>query len=321
MHITWYEVLINIAAFVVLMIPVYFSRMTNGEKWTTGIVGIIILSCSIWKGESDSEKQDNLTDSISSIHKTVISLPDSIKITNKAISELGLKVDENTGLLKVIDSQLLKKKFFQIIDNIQQPISPLPTNNSSGDIQKINKAFYDLGINGYQRDISLNYIIQNFPPNIADNQINQIIKDYPFFQSHEDQYNQIKYLLTTQGKKQIVIDFFKTILLKNGADKILWDYVYKYDKNLTFDYIVGTIKPNPPYWMRYSDAIRFSMGVNNNICKQLLNSNELIEFVITRCSDDELIWCKNAIKSTIENKHTYSDYKTTYFVQKYLKNM
>lgn len=141
MHITWYEVLVNIAGFVLLMIPVYFSHMKRGEKWTTAIIGIIILGCSIWKVDSDSEKQDSLTNSIASMNKTVISLPDSIAITNKAISELGLKIDENTGLLKVIDSQLLKKSFTQIIKNITQnptvsesPIKSLPNTIPSNTI-------------------------------------------------------------------------------------------------------------------------------------------------------------------------------------------
>lgn len=322
MYISFAELLINIGAFIVLMIPVYFSRMTKRERWTTVIVGIIILAGSIWNAENNSEEQDALVDSITSIRKTVISIPDSIAIANKSIAELGIKIDEATGIMYVIDSQLAKKKFIQIIQN---NVFPIGNTSTIEDKKKLNKAFDDLTKGqDYEKQIALDYIIHNFPEKATDYQINQIRAYYPYLRgnlnslAHQDIFGQLNRMLINQGKHPLIIRYFKDNLIDVGSNKLAWDYLFKYDKNITLDFIDSTFKNHNPIFRRYGDVLRFSIGVNNDICTQLLNSRKFVDLVMGNSNKEDLrsiIWNLDYGKK----EHSASlDYTKSYFYEQYL---
>jgi hypothetical protein len=59
---------------------------------------------------------------------------------------------------------------------------------------------------------------------------------------------------------------------------------------------------------------------NNEKCSQLLNSRELVDFLIQNVNKTELNQAKDWIEKMINRKKNYSIYKKNYFFQK-IKNI
>lgn len=273
------------------------------------IIGILILGFSIWNSFDNSETINNISIQNDTLRKQTIKLDSSLNRQTELIKSLGLKFDQKTGEIYIIDSQILKNILYQT-----KPV--LIINNSattSEAAEKLSKAFNNLANKDLtQKNISLNYIIANFPDSLTNEQINQLLANTSFYRN--DQENEINYLLSKNKKSEQIKTYFKKLLQKRGHSQEAWEYLFRKDNNIDFSFVVSIIKnvgiSNP---IQYGNIVKYAMTANNPICKELLNSHELVNF----SSEGPLLnETYNLIKRVIDSKSSYKMYRNTYFFEK-----
>ena len=150
----------------------------------------------------------------------------------------------------------------------------------SFDVKKLNTAFDNLESPDYtRREIGLNYIINNFPDTLSDDQLKKIIKADSYFHYSTDNNSKINDLLMTQKKSKYLESYFKNALLKNNQNEKAWHYLFRNDVNIDPSFVISTIELRPNYWLTFANVVQYSMD-NKHICTELLNSHELISFLL-----------------------------------------
>lgn len=175
------SIILPISAFILLIIPLFFKVESRMFKWVTLTLGIIVLGFSIWKENNSSEKDSELTASNIKLIAKTDSIRDSLSSNNKAISELGLKIDEKTKKILIIDSQLLKNSIFKIVNNNHNFFYPSPILNNA--------------------EIS-NHEQQRYLTDIQLKKINEIPKDYPISITYNPDRETSTF--TTEIKKKLI---------------------------------------------------------------------------------------------------------------------
>ena len=301
-----------ILALIPIGIAVYKAKnKKRKEAWINFIIGAFVLLLSINDSANDKHDKKANADSLSAVHSQIIILGDTIHDMRDYLLKVGLSIDLKTGQLLIIDSQLLKRRFTQIINNYT---TILP----SGNEQRLTKAFDDLSNTDYtKRQIAFRYITDNFPDTLTENQIKTLISIIPSMGGSNLEMND---LLKTQKKSIYLEAYFKKIISSdnNNFDRNAWDYLLREDVNIDLPYVISIIKDKPNHCIKYENIVQNAMDMNNShICEGLLNSHDLINFLINL--PDERVYLQqsyNWISKMIDRKPAYNKYRNTYFFRK-----
>lgn len=87
------------------------------------VVGLIVLGVSIYNEADNSSDKKKLKESIVILQDSVTKISDTLISVKDTLVNIGLSIDEKTGRLLVMDSQLLKKEFIQVFNYNNTPIS------------------------------------------------------------------------------------------------------------------------------------------------------------------------------------------------------
>ena len=234
----------------------------------------------------------------------------------------GLKIKEQDALKKekatiTIDTSQKVKNVYNIGGDVVYGDKNTVINKIDTSNKKLSEAFQNLKSLDYtQRDISIDYIINNFPKILSANQIKDLIETNPISASNlNERQNKLCYLLATQRKSENIENYFKQIISYNSSNAIAWNYLLREDVNIGLPYIFSVIKDKPNHCISYQNIVQYAMEVENgHVCNELLNSSDLVDFLISNV--DEKTYLQQAyswISKMIERKSSYKKYKKTYF--------
>jgi hypothetical protein len=192
-------------------------------------------------------------------------------------------------------------------------------NNNDGGNEKLIEAFEKLKSSGYpQRNIAIDYIINNFPKTLSRTQIKDLIASNPVFASNfSETQKKLCTLLATQKKSDDLKNYFKQIISYDASNSIAWHYLLREDIAIDFPYVFSVIKDKPNHCLSYANIVQYAMEIDDGrVCTELLNSHDLVDFLIS--NPDEQRFIKQITDWTdkmIERKSSYKKYKNTYFFQ------
>ena len=234
----------------------------------------------------------------------------------------GLKIKEVDALKK--ESMTASKDTSQNIKNVYNIGGDIVYGDKKTIIKKndstnirLSKAFQNLkSIDYTQRNIAIDYIINNFPAILSDNQIEGLIETNPISSSNLSVIEEkLCYLLATQKKSKNIENYFKQVISHNASNAIAWHYLLREDVNIDSSYIFSVIKDKPNHCLSYANIVQYAMDIDNGrVCKELLNSKDLVDFLISNSDEKNYLQqCYNWINKMIDRKSSYKKYETTYF--------
>ena len=312
-----YDLILPILGFLIILFNLPdLKKGANLKNLTFLFIGLAIMGFSIYDKITDNERKNTDSSNINELKNKVSAIEDSL-------NKVGINIEDKTGKLLIIDSQLLKKKFIQIINNNTLPI-PGPVSDNSYEIdKKLNKAFQDLeNSDNIRREINLDYILNNFPENLSATQIRQLINAVPISSSSiSEKQDKILSQLSVQKKSNEIENYFKQIISFDPMNAIAWHYLLRSDINVDISYVISVIKRSPSYGQKYQNIVQYAMEAENkNISFKLLDSREVLQFIITNNEEFYLKEAKIWLNKMIDRKASYKVYKNTYFFEKLVLN-
>jgi hypothetical protein len=234
----------------------------------------------------------------------------------------GLKIKEVDALKnekKAVSKDTTKnvKNTYNISGDLVYGGKKTIINKGDASNKKINEAFQKLNSAEYvQRNIAIDYIVNNFPKTLSENRIKEIIKANPIFASNlSDTQSKLCYLLATQKKSESIVNYFKQVISYNSGNSIAWHYLLRKDIAIDLSYVFSVIKDKPNHCISYMNIVQYAMDIDDgHVCTELLNSPDLVNFLISNA--DEEVYLKQGydwISKMIERKSSYKKYKNTYF--------
>jgi hypothetical protein len=179
--------------------------------------------------------------------------------------------------------------------------------------QKLTQSFDDLDNIDYTKAmLARDYITNNFPDTLSDEQGNKLLK----FIKHYGYTNTLADLLSYQRKSIYLTEIFKFIVSKEEADLNAWRYLFRSPVSVDLSYVISIIESKPNYWLKYANIVQYAMESSSNICASLLNSEELIDFLLAH---EDATYHKQAVdwlNKMIARKASYEKFRNTRFFQK-----
>lgn len=279
------------------------------NHWVELVLGIFIMGFSIWASIQNSDAIEKITSQNDVLHSKVTHLDSVLDTQTGLIKSIGLKIDRNTGKVSIVDTQVLKN----ILEN-----STSENKVSNEGKRKFNDAVNNLKSSNYdEKDMSLNYIISNFPDRLTEEQIKIITSEYEFLQGHVNAYNQINLLLSRQQKSLLLVAYYKQVLIKNEEDRTAWHYLFRKDVSIDMPYVVDKIKNKPNHCMKYANITQYAIeSKNTKICMSLLNSHDLVDFLVSNKNEQKyLVQAIEWLNKIINSNPSYETYRDTYFFE------
>jgi len=235
----------------------------------------------------------------------------------------GQKIKEAEGIkqnnISSRDTFQYKKNVYNIGGDLVYGDKKTVINTDYSNNKRLNEAFEHLKSSDYiQRNIAIDYIINNFPKTLSENQIKDIIEVNPISASNlSETQSKLCYLLAKQKKSISIENYFKQIISYDASNSIAWHYLLRKDVGIDLPYVFSVIKDKPNHCINYSNIVQYAMDIDDGyVCTQLLNSHDLINFLINNV--DEKDYVKRSydwINKMIERKPGYQKYKNTYFFE------
>lgn len=237
------------------------------------LLGAAIMVFSIIDKQKDDARREKDAANIEELKKR-----DSI--LSESVNKVGLKIDDKTGRIMVLDSQILERQLVRIA-SAKPVVFAAPSKNDQKD-KKLQTAFDELSNNDVMKqEIAQSYVINSFPNHLNDAQIQEVVNGL-YFPVDSAAPNRIKliYLLSQQKQSKVIDEYFKSILENNPTDDVVWNYFFRKDVNIDLSYVATVIKNGPDYFHNYTTITYFAIQAKNEpIWRGLLNSQELIRFL------------------------------------------
>jgi hypothetical protein len=128
--------------------------------------------------------------------------------------------------------------------------------------------------------------------------------------------NTLADLLSYQRKSIYLTELFKFIVSKEETDINAWRYLFRNPVSVDASYVISIIESKPNYWLNYANIVQYAMESSSNICASLLNSDELIDFLLAH---EDATYHKHAfdwLNKMIARKASYEKFRNTRFFQK-----